>query len=147
MVTADDTSPCIAQKFRNLAKIPDATACKLSAGVAVGCNHGEALSLGHDDLIPMKKIVLILIANTALCVAPAFAQELATAGGAASGSTRAGADDQAKTSGDQGELRCSKDNPYIEYRDCVNASTRDNNAKVRMAQAAPTARHTGGRSV
>ena len=28
--------------------------------------------------------------------------------------------------------RCSAENPNIEYRDCVNASTRDPNAKVRM---------------
>lgn len=28
--------------------------------------------------------------------------------------------------------RCSVENPNIEYRDCVNASTRDPNAKVRM---------------
>jgi hypothetical protein len=28
--------------------------------------------------------------------------------------------------------RCSKENPNIEYRDCVNGSTRDPNVKVRM---------------
>jgi hypothetical protein len=28
--------------------------------------------------------------------------------------------------------RCSSENPNIEYRDCVNASTRDPNAKVRL---------------
>jgi hypothetical protein len=28
--------------------------------------------------------------------------------------------------------RCSNENPSIEYRDCVNASTRDPNAKVRL---------------
>jgi hypothetical protein len=28
---------------------------------------------------------------------------------------------------------CSRSDPYIEYRDCVNANTRDANAKVRMA--------------
>jgi hypothetical protein len=27
---------------------------------------------------------------------------------------------------------CSNENPNIEYRDCVNASTRDPNAKVRL---------------
>jgi hypothetical protein len=27
---------------------------------------------------------------------------------------------------------CSNQNPHIEYRDCVNASTRDPNAKIRM---------------
>jgi hypothetical protein len=27
---------------------------------------------------------------------------------------------------------CSKENPFIEYRDCANAATRDPNAKVRM---------------
>ena len=28
--------------------------------------------------------------------------------------------------------RCSAQNPNIEYRDCVNASTRDPNAKIRL---------------
>jgi hypothetical protein len=28
---------------------------------------------------------------------------------------------------------CFKDNPYNEFRDCVNAATRDPNAKIRMA--------------
>jgi hypothetical protein len=28
--------------------------------------------------------------------------------------------------------RCSNENPDIEYRDCVNASTRDPNVKVRL---------------
>ena len=28
--------------------------------------------------------------------------------------------------------RCSTENPNIEYRDCVNASTRDPNVKVRL---------------
>jgi hypothetical protein len=27
---------------------------------------------------------------------------------------------------------CSNQNPHIEYRDCVNASTRDPNAKIRL---------------
>jgi hypothetical protein len=28
---------------------------------------------------------------------------------------------------------CWKENPYNEFRDCVNAATRDPNAKIRMA--------------
>ncbi len=28
---------------------------------------------------------------------------------------------------------CWKENPFNEYRDCVNAATRDPNAKIRMA--------------
>jgi hypothetical protein len=35
--------------------------------------------------------------------------------------------------GQDAAQRCSTDNPNIEYRDCVNASTRDSNAKVRLA--------------
>jgi hypothetical protein len=34
--------------------------------------------------------------------------------------------------GQDGRQRCSAENPNIEYRDCINASTRDPNAKVRM---------------
>ena len=34
--------------------------------------------------------------------------------------------------GQNASHRCSTENPNIEYRDCVNASTRDPNAKVRM---------------
>jgi hypothetical protein len=34
--------------------------------------------------------------------------------------------------GQNTSLYCSNQNPNIEYRDCVNASTRDPNAKVRM---------------
>lgn len=94
----------------------------------------------------MGKIALILMANIALGAMPAFAQGPAMAGDAPSSSSQAGDSDQSRSSGDHGELRCSKDNPYIEYRDCVNASTRDNNAKVRMARAAVAARRGGDRS-
>jgi hypothetical protein len=34
--------------------------------------------------------------------------------------------------GQDARLRCSTENRNIEYRDCVNASTRDPNAKVRL---------------
>jgi hypothetical protein len=34
--------------------------------------------------------------------------------------------------GEDPNRRCSNENPNIEYRDCVNASTRDPNVKVRM---------------
>jgi hypothetical protein len=90
----------------------------------------------------MKEVALILFASAALCAAPAFAQEPAAAGATASGSTHAvgsnqtaTSGDQTKTSGDQREPVCSKDNPNINYLNCVNANTRDRNAKVRMAQA------------
>ena len=106
-----------------------------------GCNGFGALRLGHEGSDLMKKIVLIMMANAALGASPA--QGPAATGATASSaseSTHSVRDDQAKTSGDHRELQCSKDDPYIEYRDCVNASTRDNNAKVRMAQAATAAR-------
>jgi hypothetical protein len=80
----------------------------------------------------MKKLALILLANVALCTAPAFAQQSAPASAAASGGTGAGGGEKVNTPGDHQSL-CSKDNPYIEYRDCVNANTRDKNAKVRLA--------------
>jgi len=84
----------------------------------------------------MKTLALILLANAALWSAPAFAEEPApapTTVATASGET-AGSAGRAGASGEHPELLCSKDDPYIEYRDCVNASTRDSNAKVRMAQ-------------
>ena len=34
--------------------------------------------------------------------------------------------------GEDTSPRCSNENPNIEYRDCVNASTRDPNAKIRL---------------
>lgn len=88
----------------------------------------------------MKNIGLILLASAALCTNPAIAQEPAAGAATASGLAHADGRDQAKTSGDHRELPCSKDNPYIEYRDCVNAHTRDRNAKVRMAEAASSVR-------
>jgi hypothetical protein len=101
----------------------------------------------------MKEIALTLLASAVLFSAPAFAQETATAGAEASRSTQVEAGgqatasalnhdeggDRAKTAGNHREPQCSRENPYIEYRDCVNAHTRDKNAKVRMAQAAVTA--------
>jgi hypothetical protein len=34
--------------------------------------------------------------------------------------------------GQDASRHCSNENPNIEYRDCVNASTRDPNAKIRL---------------
>ena len=90
----------------------------------------------------MKKIVGILLASAVLYAGPAFAQEPAAAGAKASDSTPADRSSEANTSSDHREPQCSKDDPYIDYASCVNAHTRDKNAKVRMAQAAVAARRS-----
>jgi len=82
----------------------------------------------------MKALVLAVLV-TATCVSPSFAE------GARGGPARVAA--QGFPRGPQADavngrdgvdtrLRCSNENRNIEYRDCVNASTRDPNAKVRM---------------
>jgi hypothetical protein len=86
----------------------------------------------------MKLFILAAFALTvsaSACFAkPAPAKpprETASAAKTASNSPKAGT-----TIGHDGQdaaQRCSTENPNIEYRDCVNASTRDANAKVRLA--------------
>ncbi len=84
----------------------------------------------------MKTFALVLVSLSLIGAAGAHAQEQTAAPAqqpsaqapakVASAEAPLGRDGQAASN------RCSKDNPFIEYRDCVNASTRDPNAKVRM---------------
>ena len=71
----------------------------------------------------MFRPLVLLAAVAALGAGPAFA-----------------ADEVASTVPAQAERpatttprHCWKENPFNEYRDCVNAATRDPNAKIRMA--------------
>jgi hypothetical protein len=82
----------------------------------------------------MKAFVLAAFV-TAVCASPCFAE------GARGGPVRIAAQGfpsgprAAAVNGRDGEdarQRCSSENRNIEYRDCVNASTRDPNAKIRM---------------
>ena len=86
----------------------------------------------------MKTLVLVLTAAAALCACPAFAEEIATPTPpleSASAAPAVPATEAAQTPAPRTgpPNLCSKEDPYIEYRDCVNASTRDQNAKVRDA--------------
>ena len=77
----------------------------------------------------MKTFVLALAFAAALGAPAAFAKPApvrATAIRTASSEAPIGRD------GQDTKQFCSSQNPNIEYRDCVNAKTRDPNAKVRM---------------
>ena len=77
----------------------------------------------------MKTFALSLAFAAALAAPAAFAKPApvrATAIRTASSEAPIGRDGQ-----DTRQV-CSNQNPNIEYRDCVNASTRDPNAKVRL---------------
>ncbi len=72
----------------------------------------------------MFRSIVLLAAVAALGAAPAFAAEEASAS----------APVQSQPAQPTATPRhCWKENPFNEYRDCVNASTRDPNAKIRMA--------------
>ena len=84
----------------------------------------------------MKTFALVLVSLSLISATGAHAEEQAAPAQAqpaaqapakvASVEAPLGRDGQAASN------RCSKDNPFMEYRDCVNASTRDPNAKVRL---------------
>ena len=74
----------------------------------------------------MFRPIVLLAALAAFAAGPALAAEEA----AAPAESRTASEPQAPSSGVRHGW---KDNPYNEYRDCVNASTRDPNAKIRMA--------------
>ncbi len=82
----------------------------------------------------MKTFVLAAFI-LAVCVSPSFA-ERARPGPATEAAHAASRDPKAAVvlgrDGQDARARCSAENPNIEYRDCVNASTRDPNTKVRM---------------
>ncbi len=73
----------------------------------------------------MFRSIVLLAAVAALGAGPAFAAE-------ADASTPAPAPAQAQQPTTT-PRHCWKENPFNEYRDCVNAATRDPNAKIRMA--------------
>lgn len=70
----------------------------------------------------MFRPIVLLAAVAALGAGPAFAADEAVAS--------APAQTQQPTTVPR---HCWKENPFNEYRDCVNAATRDPNAKIRMA--------------
>ena len=86
----------------------------------------------------MKTLALVLASLSLMAAAGAHAEEQTAApqqqqpssaqpaGKVASAEAPLGRDGRAAAN------YCSKENRFIEYRDCVNAFTRDPNAKVRM---------------
>ena len=75
----------------------------------------------------MPRPLGLLAALAALAAGPALAAEEA----AAPASTPS--QPSSPTPAPGGVRHCWKENPFNEYRDCVNAATRDPNAKIRMA--------------
>lgn len=82
----------------------------------------------------MKTLVLALAFASALGATAASAEDrpAASSPGPAPESRTASAEAPLGRDGQATSLVCSSQNPHIEYRDCVNASTRDPNAKVRL---------------
>ena len=82
----------------------------------------------------MKTVVLATLA-LAVCATPSFAEALrfgTPQGAARTASNGPKAPVAIGRDGQDGRQRCSSENPNIEYRDCINASTRDPNAKIRL---------------
>ena len=80
----------------------------------------------------MKTFALALAFAASLGAASAFAEERPAAQPAAQSTRTASAEAPLGRDGQDTRQFCSAQNPNIQYRDCVNASTRDPNAKVRM---------------
>jgi len=81
----------------------------------------------------MKTFALALALAGALGATAAFAEDRSAAPSQSSTNTRtASAEAPLGRDGQATSHLCSAQNPNIEYRDCVNAATRDPNAKVRM---------------
>lgn len=78
----------------------------------------------------MKTFALALSFAAALGAAAHAEQRAASA--APSSARTASAEAPLGRDGQDTRQVCSSQNPNIEYRDCVNASTRDPNAKVRL---------------
>ena len=83
----------------------------------------------------MKSLVLMLAVAAALAgssaATSAFAEDQAPSTETAS--TQPERSEPPTRDGQYVGSLCSRADPYIEYRDCVNAATRDQNAKVRDA--------------
>ena len=81
----------------------------------------------------MKTFALCLALTAALAAPAAFAKPAPAQSQARSTLTHtASAEAPLGKDGQDTRQFCSSQNPNIEYRDCVNAATRDPNAKVRM---------------
>jgi hypothetical protein len=82
----------------------------------------------------MKTVVLALALAGALGATAAHAEDRPAAPGSSSAANARTASAEAPLGrdGQATSLVCSNRNPNIEYRDCVNAATRDPNAKVRL---------------
>lgn len=85
----------------------------------------------------MKTFALVLASLSLIGAAGAHAEEQASAPAqqqqsAPASAKVASAEAPLGRDGQVARNYCSKENPFIEYRDCANAATRDPNAKVRM---------------
>jgi len=80
----------------------------------------------------MKTIALALAFAASLGAISAHAEQAPVAQPAAQPSQTASAEAPLGRDGQDTRQFCSAQNPNIQYRDCVNASTRDPNAKVRL---------------
>lgn len=82
----------------------------------------------------MKSLALAFALAASLAAPAAFAEQQAAAPAqsAPQNARTASAEAPLGRDGQATSHVCSAQNPNIEYRDCVNASTRDPNAKVRL---------------
>ncbi len=82
----------------------------------------------------MKTLLLALAFAATLAAPAAMARPFLFFGAHAKADPARTAASEAPLGRDGQDTRqlCSNQNPHIEYRDCVNASTRDPNAKVRL---------------
>ena len=80
----------------------------------------------------MKTVALALVLAGALGATAAYAEDRPAASAPAANARTASAEAPLGRDGQATSLVCSNRNPNVEYRDCVNASTRDPNAKVRL---------------
>ena len=86
--------------------------------------------------LPMRALVLTLAFAAALSATSAAYAEETSSTQTASAETASTQPERAEAPTRDGQYvgsLCSRADPYIEYRDCVNAATRDQNAKVRDA--------------
>ena len=80
----------------------------------------------------MKTFALALILASAMGASAAFAEDKAATPAPSADTRTASAEAPLGRDGQATANLCSNQNPNIVYRDCVNAATRDPNAKVRM---------------
>jgi hypothetical protein len=88
--------------------------------------HEAALLAALRKAAAMLRFIVLLAAVAGLAAGPALAADETVA--SAQPQPQSAAQPAAPIVG-----HCWKDNVFNEYRDCVNAATRDPNAKIRMA--------------